>query len=516
MRRSNAPLLLAASLALLGSAGTALASSHREAPFITTRPKVDASDFYMFRSYESGRDGYVTLIANYQPLQDAYGGPNYFFMDTQALYEIHIDNTGDGVEDLTFQFRFTDQRQGLAVTAGTKSIPVPLTNIGPVSAGNTSAQNVLESYTLTLVRGDRRHGTASPIVDAGTGSSTFAKPLDNIGAKSIPGYADYANSFIHTIDIPGCRTPGKVFVGQRMDGFVVNLGETFDLVNIKYPVEELAPAGINARNSQPNSLADKNVTSLALEIPIACLTSGSDPVIGGWTTASIRQATVHNSEPESDKSVASVGAKTSPTGPAVSGGAWVQVSRLGAPLVNEVVIGLPDKDRFNGSKPKDDAQFADYVTNPSLPVLLQALFGGAGVRAPNVYPRGDLVSVFLTGVATLNKPAHVTPAEMLRLNTSTPVTPVAMQKDLGVIGGDVAGFPNGRRPIDDVVDIALRAAMGVLLAPFDGSAKDPDPASDASRQLHYTDGAEPNPANYLTVFPYLMTPIAGSPNSATP
>lgn len=514
MKRSTPPLILVASLAILGTAGTVQASSHREAPFITTRPKVDGTDFYMFRSYESGRSGYVTLIANYQPLQDPYGGPNYFFLDTQALYEIHVDNTGDGVEDLTFQFRFTDKRQGLAVTAGGKSIPVPLTNIGPVSATDMSAQNVIESYTLTLVQGDRRHGTAQPIVDASTGSNTFSKPLDNIGNKSIPGYADYANTFIHTITIPGCSTPGKVFVGQRMDGFVVNLGETFDLVNIKYPVEELAPAGVNARNSQPNTLADKNVTSLALEIPIACLTAGSDPVIGGWTTASVRQAGVHNSDPESDKSEAGVGAKPNPTGPLVAGGAWVQVSRLGAPLVNEVVIGLPDKDRFNGSRPKNDAQFADYVTNPSLPILLQALFGSAGVVAPNVYPRADLVQVFLTGVPGLNQPAKVTPAELLRLNTSTPVTPVATQNDLGVIGGDVAGFPNGRRPIDDVVDIALRAEMGVLLSPFDGSAKDPDPASDASRKLHYTDGAEPNPANYLTVFPYLATPLPGSPNGA--
>ena len=368
---------------------------------------------------------------------------------------------------------------------------------------------------MTLVRGDRRHGHSSRITDAATGSDTFGKPLDNIGAKSIPGYADYANSFIHTINIPGCNAPGKVFVGQRMDGFVVNLGETFDLVNIKYPVEELAPAGVNARNSQPNTLSDKNVTSLALEIPTSCLTAGSDPVIGSWTTASIRQAQVVNSTPESDKSVASVGAKSDPTDALVAGGAWVQVSRLGAPLVNEVVIGLPDKDRFNHSHPRNDAQFADYVTNPSLPVLLQVLFGGAGVVAPNVYPRADLVEVFLTGVPGLNEPQHVSPSEMLRLNTTTPITPVAAQNDLGVIGGDVAGFPNGRRPIDDVVDIALRAAMGVLLSPYDGSAKDPDPASDASRQLHYTDGAEPNPANYLTVFPYLMTPLAGSPNSAT-
>jgi hypothetical protein len=184
------------------------------------------------------------------------------------------------------------------------------------------------------------------------------------------------------------------------------------------------------------------------------------------------------------------------------------------PLVNELIIGLPDKDRFNASQPKNDAQFADYVTNPSLPVLLQVLFGSAGVTAPNVYPRTDLESAFLTGISGLNKPVTATPAEELRLNTSTAVTPVASQNDLGVIGGDLSGFPNGRRPIDDVVDIELRVAMGVLLTPFDGSSKDPDPASDVSRQLHYTDGAEPVPANYLAVFPYLNTPIAGSPTSA--
>src|ERR1700760_1196720 len=166
-------------------AGAALASSHREAPFITNLPKVDASDFYMFNSYESGRSGYVTLIANYLPLQEPYGGPNFFTMDPQALYELHVDNNGDGAEDLTYQFRFTKTTQGLAVMAGGKSIPVPLTNIGPVSTTDYSAQNVLESYSLTLVTGDRRHGTATPIVDAGSGSATFSKPLDNIGAKSI-------------------------------------------------------------------------------------------------------------------------------------------------------------------------------------------------------------------------------------------------------------------------------------------------------------------------------------------
>jgi hypothetical protein len=491
-------------------AGVTLASSHREAPFITNLPKVDASDFYLFNSYEAGRTGYVTLIANYLPLQEPYGGPNYFQLDSQALYEIHVDNNGDGAEDLTFQFRFTKTTQGLAVMAGGKSIPVPLTNIGPVSASDSSAQNVAESYTLTLVKGDRRHGTAAQIVDASNGSTTFTKPLDNIGAKSIPDYPTYAASFIHTITIPGCSSPGKVFVGQRKDPFVVNLGETFDLVNIKYPAEELAPGGVggSGRSLAPNTLAGLNVTSLELEIPTACLTSGSEPVIGGWTTASIRQAAIQNSLPQSDKSVGSVGVVAKPTGPELRGGAWVQVSRLGAPLVNELVIGLPDKDRFNAARPKDDGQFADYVTNPSLPVLLQALFGSAGVVAPNVYPRTDLVAAFLTGVSGLNQPANVKASEELRLNTSTAVTPVAGQKDLGVLAGDNAGFPNGRRPIDDVVDIELRVAMGVLIPT---GAGDPDTASDTSRSLHYTDGALPNPSDYLPAFPYLNTPLAGSP-----
>ncbi|HEY1725865.1 MAG TPA: DUF4331 domain-containing protein [Steroidobacteraceae bacterium] len=504
--------ILAGTLACVVAAA-ALASSHREAPFISTRPKVDGTDFYMFNSYEPGRTGYVTLIASYQPFENPQGGPNYYTMDPSALYEILIDNNGDGKEELTFQFRFTTVNNGLAVMAGGKSIPVPLVNIGPVTSSNMSAQNVAETYTVTVVRGDRRSGTAAQVTDATSGGTSFTKPLDNIGVKSIADYASYAASFIHTITVPGCNQPGRVFVGQRQDGFVVNLGETFDLVNIRYPVEELAPMGMNARQLAPNSLAGYNVTSIALELPAACLTAGNDPVIGGWTTASLRQAAVLNPAPQSSKSVASVGAVSSPTGAAVQGGAWSQVSRLGMPLVNELVVGLPDKDRWNASAPKDDAQFADYVTNPSLPVLLQTLFGSAGVLAPNVYPRADLEAAFLTGITGLNKPMSVTPSEELRLNTSTAVTAQGSQNDLGVIGGDLSGFPNGRRPVDDVVDIELRVAMGVLLSPFDGSSMDPDPASDASRQLHYTDGAEPNPENYLGAFPYLNTALAGSPTS---
>jgi hypothetical protein len=475
-------VVVGATLAALGC--VAMASSHREAPFITTRPKVDGTDFYMFNSYEPGRGGYVTLIANYQPFEEPQGGPNYYTMDQNALYEIHVDNNGNGTPDLTFRFKFTTEEHHLTVDAGGKAVPVPLSNIGPLSATSQATQNVSETYTVTLVHG----GEQSALTDASTGSATFAKPFDNIGEKSIPDYATYAGSFIHTVNIPGCNKTGRVFVGQRKDPFVVNLGETFDLVNIKYPVEELAPAGVNARRLAPNSVGGYNVTSLVVEVPAACLTKSGDPVIGGWTTASL---------------------------PGASPGSWVQVSRLGMPLVNEVIIGLPDKDRFNASQPSGDTQFATYVTNPSLPVLLQTLFGAAGVRAPNVYPRTDLVAAFATGIKGLNQPRRVVrPAEELRLNTSTPPTAVAAQNNLGVIGGDLSGFPNGRRPFDDVVTIELRVAMGVLLAPVDGSAKDPDPSSDASRQLHYTDGVEPVATDYLPVFPYVNTPLAGSPTSA--
>src|SRR5277367_1046229 len=425
------------------AAGGALASSHREAPFISTRPSVDASDFYLFNSYEQGRAGFVTLIANYIPLQDPQGGPNYFNLDDNALYEISIDNTGSGSANLSFQFRFTTVIKGLTVPVGSKTVPVPLTNIGPVSAGSTGAQNVSQTYTVTLVKGDRRNGTTSPVTNVNTGSMVFAKPLDKLGNKSIANYAPYAASFVWLVSIAGC-VQGKVFVGQRQDPFFLDLGGTFDLVNYHYPVEELVPAGMSTRNFGTNSLAGFNVTTIALEIPASCLTNGSDPVIGGYTTASLRQASVLNPAPQSAHSVASVGAVMSPAGPVLAGGAWSQVSRLGMALVNELVIGLPDKDRWNTTTPVQDSEFADYVTNPSLPVLVQALFGSAGVKAPNVYPRTDLEAVFLFGIAGLNQPVNVVvPAEELRLNTSTAVTPYAPQNDLGCSAATKAAFPTG-------------------------------------------------------------------------
>lgn len=507
---------------LLVAAGAALASSHREAPGITTTPKVDGTDFYMFNSYEPGREGNVTLIANYLPLQDPYGGPNYFSLDPNALYEIHIDNNGDGKEDLTFQFRFSNTLanggKGIEIPVGGKNVAIPLRQASPVTA-SSGALSYTESYTVTLVRGDRRGGTRAAVTNANGGSSTFAKPIDYIGEKTFgnaAAYDAYANSFINTVNIPGCSAPGKVFVGQRKEAFSVNLGTIFDLINAPGAVitSETNAAALNATAGPFGELTDKNVTSIALEVPASCLkasTTGGDPVIGAWTTASLRQAKLVNGAPGSGLQVNER-----------VGGAWTQVSRLGMPLVNEVVIGLRDKDKFNASKPANDAaNFADYVTNPTLPALIEALFPTA--KAPTNFPRTDLLTAFLTGVPGVNRPANITGlgqggplAEMQRLNTSIAAKPLAMQNPLGVLGGDTAGFPNGRRPIDDVVDASLRVAMGVLcVATTDADALKVGckPADAPAGGVAFVDGVRATAADLpRTSFPYLNTPLPGAKN----
>lgn len=488
-------------LAMAGAAllpALAAASSHREAPDIAGRPRVDGTDFYMFRSYEPGRSEYVTFIANYIPLEEPQGGPNFYDLDESAVYKINIDNQGSARPALVFEFKFKNLLKGLAVSAGGQNVPVPLVNIGPVNTAGANL-NVIQTYTVRLVRNGNAQG-ARWIEDLTTPGTTFYKPADNIGNKSIADYPSYAAQFIYEISIPGCALPGRVFVGQRKDGFVVNLGEIFDLVNLN-------PVG--PRDGNKNDLTGKNVTSLALELPIQCLTTAGDPVIGAYTTADLGTLDEHRwgGDRDFDRD-------------------YRQVSRLGMPLVNEVVIGLPDKDKFNGSQPKDDAQFLAYVTNPSLPVLLNALFGDAA-KVPGM-PRNDLVAAFLTGVSHLNQPMHVTPSEMLRLNTSIAPTPPSAQNDLGVLGGDLAGFPNGRRPYDDVVDITLRVAEGALCGAIGNcgaETKDPNngtPYTDGARAagpteayLHVTGQISPEDT-YLGEFPYLFPPTPGSPQGALP
>jgi len=521
--------LLAAAVAgllpFMATSNRAWASSHREAPAITRMPAVDSTDFYLFNSYEPGREGYVTLLANYIPLQDPYGGPNYFAMDPSALYEIQVDNDGDARENLTFQFRFTNRlandNRGIKLNIAGPNVAVPLKNVGQVSAADTSALNFRESYQLWVTRGDRRHGQ-SQAVTGSNGGTVFGKPYDFVGTKtfgSVAAYRQYANSFIHTVNIPGCNMPGRVFVGQRKEGFAVNLGRVFDLVNL-VPVEgdsapgagdgQGFPGGITQSRAN-NIVDDANITTIALEVHKNCLVGNGNGVIGGWTSASLRQARLLNPLPTFAR-------------PDVDGGPWVQVSRLGMPLVNELVIGLPDKDRFNASEPKSDGQFATYVTNPTLPALLDVLFRDAvnqtlGTHftniAPNNFPRNDLVTAFLTGFAGVNQMSKVTASEMTRLNTGIAATPAASQSNFGVAGGDLAGFPNGRRPGDDTVDIALRVVMGVLCHPLTIGGNSVDlklctPTNAPLGQAPFTDGAPVSAADFDTTFPYLTTPLPGA------
>ncbi|MFL6262649.1 MAG: DUF4331 domain-containing protein [Thermoanaerobaculia bacterium] len=470
------------------------ASSHREAPGITKMPKVDSTDFYMFNSYENGREGFVTLIANYQPFQPPWGGPNYFFLDPDALYRIHIDQDGDGVEDITFQLRVAPRLANISVPVGGQNVAVPLYNVGqisgPVGGGNL---NIIESYTMSVIRGKVGNGAGGGFAtNPVTGSARFFKPADNVGEKSIPDYESYAAGFVQDFKLPGCQggnAIGRVFVGQRKESFAVNVGEIFDLINLN---------PIGPRNAQPNPLERYNITTIAIEVPASCLTkSASSPVIGGWQTAALPRTRVLTESPTFKD-------------PTHSSGDFVQVSRLGMPLVNEVVIGLKDKDLFNASSPKGDAALATYITNPTLPAIIQTLFGAAGVRAPTNFPRTDLVATFAVGVRGLNILTDGQPHEMQRLNTSVLAKPVGSQNSLGVLGGDLAGFPNGRRPGDDVTDIELRVAMGVLCHAFPAVYCNPSDAP--SGTLPYTDGVLQDATQFDSTFPYLRPPLPGSPN----
>ena len=552
--------LLTAAAALSIPGGDARASSHREAPFITKNPKVDGTDFYMFQSYSadriqtSGASEYTTIIANYIPLQDAYGGPNYFTFDPEAIYEIHVENSGDAVEDLTFQFKFSNALAGgtpgvtLDIGGKKNSIPTVQANVTvkdsptPITAANeTMLLNVQESYTINLIKGPRRSSAGVPVKDATTGATTFRKPVDNIGGATFgettaasDAYAAYANQHIYNVTLDGCSDPAKVFVGQRAEGFRVNLGVIFDLVNA--PLSAITvPANRNLYNGTPfDTTANKNITSIALEIPTHCLTSdglpaatSAHPVLGGWTTASVRQARVINPNATYDK-------------PSKEGGAWTQVSRLGMPLTNEVVIGIADKDKWNSSEPSNDTQFIDYVTNPVLPQVLQAIFGGASTP---IFPgatvtRTDLVDIFLKGVPGVNVTGST--AEMLRLNTALPTKPTGSQTggsfasgnalsglgaaacfnpavnckpagktqadcytlNLAAAGCDPGGFPNGRRPGDDVTDIELTAVLGYFVpqAPAGGTV------------LH--DAVLNEESQFDATFPYLKTPHSGDPQAA--
>lgn len=440
----------AAVAAFLGVAGKA--SSHREAPLISQDPLADNTDVYAFVS--PANPSAVTLISNFIPLQLPSSGPNFWKFDDNVLYEIMVDNNGDAVEDITFQFRFRTE---------TRNPNTFLYNTGQITSLDDADWNVRQFYSVTRVEGPRRGARAQVL------GQNLPSPPVNVGLRSIPDYASVASQAVRAL-------PGgvNVFAGQRDEGFYVNLG-VFDLLGVP-----------PADNNTPDSTAGLNVHTIAIEVPIDQLTANrtrpgsagdSNAIIGVWSTASRPSVTARNGVEERHS------------------GRLVQVSRLGQPLVNEVVIPRALKDAFNAIPPTQDAAALPYVLDPEVPKLLLALFD---VRSPAA-PRNDLVTIFLTGIPGLNQPAGVTPSEMLRLNVA--IAPAGTPNPLGVIGGDNAGFPNGRRVGDDVTDIAIRAMAG---------ATPLTPSFNTGINSQLGDGVPGNDVPCLTVFPYLGLPHPGN------
>ncbi|MBV9359255.1 MAG: DUF4331 domain-containing protein, partial [Chloroflexi bacterium] len=448
-------------------------SSHREAPEIASDPAADNTDVYAFVSPD--KPDTVTLIANYVPLQGPAGGPNFYNFGDDVLYEIHISNGGTADSDIAYQFHFT------------KTLANPssfLYNTGPIASLDDANWNLRQHYTVSKVQGGQTTVLANDL----------ACPPCRIGPRSTPKYEELATAAIHTL--PGGEV---VFAGQRADPFWVDLGSIFDLGDLR-PFQNLHLIPTAASNGV-NGLKGFNVHTIAIQLPITAVTrDGSRPMdrtdaratIGVWASASRQKATMRG-----------MGQTTTDMGP------WVQVSRLGNPLINEVIIPLKDKDRWNTLPPADDKQFAPYYAHPGLAALLPGLYPGVfpnlAALVKSGKPRVDLEAILLTGI-----PAGIIPgfqnntgsvlSDMLRLNTA--IKPSAKPNILGLLGGDLAGFPNGRRVFDDVVTVELRAVAGLTYALVDKSFK-PDAAAGA-----VTDGLTPASvsAPYLSHFPYLGVP----------
>ncbi len=468
------------SLLLSGIIQSTQASSHREAPLIVGDPLADNTDVYAFRSTEAGRDGFVTLIANFIPFEAPAGGPHFYQFDDTVLYEIKIDNTGDGVEDVTYEFQFTNSTKNGDTILGMAAPNEALQGKGGVdpliTSGTDPDFNETQSYSVKRV--DKASGPKGTML-----ASALHTPPCNIGNRTMPDYEKLVDHTIHHLP-----NGGRVFAGQRDEGFYIDVASIFDTLNLR---------SITSTGSK-DTTAGFNVHSIAIEVPIKELTRGgrvpSDPtaddaVIGVWSTASRRTTSVFRGKQAQG---------------AHSGG-YVQISRLGNPLVNEVVIPLKLKDAFNGISPKDDAVAAPFVLDPQLAKLLQAVYK---IDIPPA-PRNDLVAIFATGIKAGSVPgapqfntflSDGKPHEMLRLNVAIP--PSKDPNRLGLLGGDPAGFPNGRRVGDDVTDIALRAVAGGT--PF-------TPATNKAPNNELGDGVAKNDVPYLSRFPYLGTPHSGNP-----
>ena len=469
---------LAGSAALLGP-GTSSASSHREAPFVASDPAIDNTDVYAFTSPD--KPDTATIIANWAPFSEPAGGPNFFPWATDAAYDINVDNNGDAKPDLVYRWTFKDVDNRGTAKHGDTVGGTFLYNDGPVNSLTDSHLLFRQTYDLNVLALD------------GTGAVTSTTPLltdapvtpSNLGAASIPDYSKLRDEAVQAGAIGG-GAGGQSYVGQADDPFFLDL-RVFDLLY-----------GANFKESGFDTLKNFNVNTIALQVPKTLIAGGGDvtnnPVVGIWSTTS-RYTT---------RTLAATNAGGAQT---TSTGALAQVSRLGNPLVNEVVVPAQLKDYFNRSTPDKDAQYLKKVTDPELPYLIEGIYG---VPNPNKTAQGkdrpDLVAAFLTGISGLNATSlnknntSPAPAEYLRLNLSTPVT--AKPNRLGAVGGDAQGFPNGRRLGDDIIDIALQVVEGVLVPDQDAGVK--------KAVSGLGDGVDANDKPFLGSFPYIANPWSGS------
>ena len=435
-------------VAALGPAASS-ASSHREAPLTAADPQVDNTDLYAFVSPDDPDS--ITLVSNWIPFEEPAGGPNFYAFAEGVRYDVNVSNDGDAKPEIIYRWRFRDHYRNPNTF---------LYNTGQVTSLDDQDLNFYQTYTLNKIVVGRdtttlvRNGAVAP---------------SDVGAASMPDYASLRNQAV----VPAGS--GRSFVGQTNDPFFLDL-RVFDLLY-----------GADFSEVGDDTLKGFNTNTMVLQVPkTEVAKSGNaegNPVIGVWSTASRRSTRIQTA-----------------SGTQSFKGPWVQLSRLGMPLVNEVVVPVGAKDYFNGSKPKDDEQFLGAVNDPELPRLIEAVYG---IEAPDSDPskegiqRDDLIAVFLTGIDGLTKPANVEPAEMLRLNlTVPPCEPGSCEgySSLGVIGGDNAGFPNGRRLADDVIDIALQVVEGELIG-------NPNDLGDAVN----TDDQE-----FSSTFPYVTLPTRGS------
>ena len=417
------------------------AASHREAPLISLDPTADISDFFMFRSYEAGMDDKIVLIMDVIPGEEPSSGPNYFNFDPNVLYAFNIDNNADGkANDVRFEIQFKNEFRGVNNDLGLFLSYVALPPITSLDGAGSEGLGLRQTYSVTMIRGDKRTVLANGL---------FAVP-SNVGPRTMPDYEALAAQGIYDLG-EGAR----VFAGQRDDPFYIDLGAVFDTLNLRDPGTDM--------------LSGFNVHTIALEVPASWLTKdrkgvadSSFPVLGAYANTYRRTMRVIKEDGEQHKD------------------AWVQVQRLANPLVNEAIIGTKDKDRWNKLDPRRESVFVEYYTNPRLATALEVVFGA------DAEPLFDLRDVFLTYT-----PGNYNQlSELLRLNISVAPVALADQDPLTALGGDGAGWPNGRRPIDDVTDVAIRVVGG-------------------ANYLTASDAVQANDMPLPDTFPFLSTPWDG-------